>query len=137
MTNRASTRCALIDEWLADLVLRLALTETYEANGEPVDFPFASLLPETPCRARCVQLLKRWLKDGSAAGDYHRLIRRVEREYDLSGWARSRIGTSFAFPHLVRLRFQTVYERFRAAAKQKTQYLPLLARAREGARRRG
>ena len=117
---------ALIDEWLADLVLRLALTETYEANGEPADFPFASLLPETPCRARCVQLLKRWLKDGSAAGDYHRLIRRVEREYDLSGWAKSRTGTSFAFPHLVRLRFQTVYERFRAAAKQKTQYLPLL-----------
>jgi hypothetical protein len=116
----------LIDEWLADLVLRLALTETYEAYGEPADFPFLSLLPDPPCRARCVQLLKRWLKDGSAAGDYHRLIRRVEREYDLSGWAKGRSGTPFAFPHLVLHRFQTFYDQFRAAAKQKTQYLPLL-----------
>jgi hypothetical protein len=116
----------LLEESLASLVLRLALTETYEAYGEPADFSFASLLPEPPYRARCVQFLKRWLKDGSAAGDYHRLVRRVERDYDLSGWAKGRTGTSFAFPHLVRLRFQTFYDRFAAAAKQKTQYLPLL-----------
>ncbi|MGQ0572368.1 MAG: PglZ domain-containing protein, partial [Armatimonadota bacterium] len=116
----------LIDEWLADLVLRLALTETYEAYGEPADFSFASLLPELSYRPRCVQFLKRWLKDGSAAGDYHRLIRRVEREYDLSAWAKGRTGTSFAFPHLTRLRFQIFYDQFRAAAKQKTQYVPLL-----------
>ena len=116
----------LIDEWLADLVLRLALTETYEAYGEPADFPFASLLPEPACRGRCVQLLKRWLKDGAAAGDYHRLIRRAEREVDLSGWAKNRAGASIAFPHLVRFRFQTLYDQFREAARQKTLYLPFL-----------
>jgi hypothetical protein len=122
----AGNASSSIEEWLADLVLRLALTETYEAYGEPSDFPFASLLPEAPYRARCVQLLKRWLKDGSAAGDYHRLIRRVEGEIDLSSWARSRAGISFAFPHLVRLRFQVFYDQFRDAAKHKTRYLPLL-----------
>ncbi len=115
-----------IEEWLADLVLRLALTETYEAHGEPADFPFIALLPEAPYRARCVQLLKRWLKDGSAASDYDRLIRQAEREVDLSAWARGLPGASFAFPHLVRLRFQIFYSRFRDAAAQKTRYLPLL-----------
>jgi hypothetical protein len=117
---------SLIEEWLADFVLRLALAETYEAHGEPADFPFASLLPEPACRARCAQFLRRWLKDSAAAGDYHRLIRRAEREYDLSGWAKDRAGASFAFPHLVRLRFQMLYARFRDTARQRSLYLPFL-----------
>jgi len=44
-----------MDDWLADFVLRLARTETHEAYGEPADFPLASLLPDPPYRARCVQ----------------------------------------------------------------------------------
>jgi hypothetical protein len=122
----------VMDEWLADLVLRLALTETYEAYGEPADFPFASLLPEPPYRARCVQFLRRWLKDGSAAADYHRLVRRVERDHDLSAWAKGRAGASFAFPHLTRLRFRTFYDQFREAASQKTHYLSLLRESAKG-----
>jgi hypothetical protein len=73
--------------------------------------------------------LKRWLKDSSAAIHYYRYIRLVERGgYDLSKWAKDREGTSVAFPHLTRLRFQSFYEAFRAVAGQKTQYVAFLAR---------
>jgi hypothetical protein len=116
----------LVDEWLADLVLRLALVETYAGYGEPADFPYLELLPESPFRKRCVEFLKRWMKDSAAAGHYLRLIRRVERDYDLTAWARSRSGAAFAFPHLARLRFQTLYDRFKAAARQKTEYVAYL-----------
>jgi hypothetical protein len=116
----------IVDEWLADFVLRLALVEAYAGYGEPGDFPYLELLPESPFRRHCIEFLKRWLKDTAAAGDYLRIIRRVERDYDLTTWARSRSGASFSFPHLARLRFQILYERFKAAAKQKTEYVALL-----------
>ncbi|MFY9826548.1 MAG: PglZ domain-containing protein [Thermoanaerobaculia bacterium] len=116
----------LVDEWLADFVLRLALVETYTGYGEPTDFPYLELLPESPFRKRCVEFLKRWMKDSAAAGHYLRLIRRVERDYDLTAWARSHSGASFAFPHLARLRFQTLYDRFKAAARQKSEYIAYL-----------
>lgn len=119
----------LIEKWLSGLVLHLALTETFEGYGQPADFPHRELLPETPYRRRCVDFLKRWLKDSSAAAHYHRRIRQLERGgYDLSKWAKDRPGAAVAFPHLTRLRFQTRYEEFRAAAGQKTQYVAFLAR---------
>jgi hypothetical protein len=119
---------AVFEEWLSRLVLQLALTETFEGYGQPADFPHPELLPETPYRRRCVDFLKRWLKDSSAAAHYHRHIRQLERGgYDLSKWAKGRAGTAVAFPHLTRLRFQTRYDEFRAAAAQKTQYMAFLA----------
>lgn len=116
----------LVNDWLANLVARLALTEAYVGYDRPADFPFATHLPEPLFFDRCVQFLKRWLKDTSGASDYFRLIRRVERDYNLSGWAKGRTGKSFAFPHLTRLRFQGLYDQFRDASKQKTLYLNLL-----------
>jgi hypothetical protein len=115
-----------VDEWLSDFVLRLALVEAFAGYGEPADFPYLDLLPESPFRRRCIEFLKRWLKDSAAAGDYLRIIRRVERDYNLITWARPRSGASFSFPHLARLRFQILYDRFKAAARQKTEYVPLL-----------
>lgn len=116
----------IVDEWLSDFVLRLALVEAYGGYGEPADFPYLDLLPESPFRRRCIEFLKRWLKDSAAAGDYLRIIRRVERDYNLTTWARPRAGASFSFPHLARLRFQILYDRFKAAARQKTEYVAVL-----------
>ncbi|MBI4537413.1 MAG: PglZ domain-containing protein [candidate division NC10 bacterium] len=118
-----------VNKWLTSLVLHLALTETFEGYGEPVDFPHQELLPETPYRKRCVDFLRRWLKDSSAAAHFDRHIRQVERGgYDLSKWAKGRAGNAVAFPHLIRLRFQTLYDEFRAVAGQKTQYGAFLTR---------
>jgi hypothetical protein len=126
----ASSEAAdVVQKWLTGLVLQLALTETFEGYGDPVDFPHRELLPETPYRKRCVDFLRRWLKDSSAAVHYYRYIRQIERGgYDLAKWAKERTGTAVAFPHLVRLRFQTRYDEFRAVSTQKTQYLAFLAR---------
>jgi hypothetical protein len=119
----------ILDKWLSGVVLHLALTETFEGYGHPNDFPHGELLPETPYRRRCVDFLKRWLKDSSATALYHRRIRQLERSgYDLSKWARGRPGAAVAFPHLTRLRFQARYDEFRGAAGQKTQYVAFLAK---------
>jgi len=116
----------IVDEWLSDFVLRLALVEAYAGYGEPADFPYLDLLPESPFRRRCIDFLKRWLKDSAATGDYLRIIRRVERDYNLTTWARPRGGASISFPHLARLRFQILNDRFKAAARQKSEYVALL-----------
>ena len=51
------------DDWVRELVVTLALTETFLGYGEPCDFPFADRLPPVPLRPHHVQLLKRWLRD--------------------------------------------------------------------------
>lgn len=117
----------IVERWLSGLVLRLALTETYEGYAQAADFPHPELLPETPYRRGCVDFLKRWLKDSSAATHYHRRIRQLECDYDLSKWAKDRTGNAVAFPHLTRLRFQALYDQFRSVARQKTQYVAYLA----------
>jgi len=116
----------VVEEWLKDFVLRLALVETYTGYGEPADYPYLELLPESPFRRRCIEFLKRWMKDSAGAGHYLRLIRRVERDYNLAAWAHVHSGASFAFPHLARLRFQTIYDRFKAASGQKSEYVAYL-----------
>jgi hypothetical protein len=40
----------VVDEWLSDFVLRLALVEAFAGYGEPSDFPYLDLLPESPFR---------------------------------------------------------------------------------------
>jgi len=123
---------ATVEKWLCDLVAHLALTETYVAYGEAADFPFLPMVLAQPHHARAISFLKRWLKDGVAAESYHRIIRLVESDHDLTGWAKGKAGSSFAFPHLTRLRWSGVYDQFRSVSKQKTLYEPfLIARIKE------
>jgi hypothetical protein len=93
----------------------LALTETYIGYGSPADFPFADRLPPEPLRQHHVQLLQRWLRDAEARIAWDRWIEEVERQIDLTSWAKDRNGILFGFPHLVRMRWQELREAFEEA----------------------
>jgi gamma-glutamyl phosphate reductase len=88
-------------EWLQAFVATLALTETFQGYGEPADFPFADRLPPLAARPLMEDLLKRWLRDSQGRAAWDHCIAAVEADLDLSAWASSREGLSFAFPHLV------------------------------------
>ena len=103
-------------EWLRAFVATVALTETHLGYDESPDFPFADRLPALTVRVHYTELLQRWLRDleGRAAWDYW--IAEVERDIDLGAWAAARDGLSFAFPHLVRLRWEQAIETLEEAA---------------------
>jgi len=103
-------------EWLQAFVATLALTETFQGYGEPADFPFADRLPPLAARPLMEDLLKRWLRDSQGRAAWDHCIAAVEADLDLSAWASSREGLSFAFPHLVQLRWHQVRAELEAAA---------------------
>lgn len=106
------------NEWVHGFVAVVALSETYVGYDEPPDFPFEERLPPLIVRSHAVDLLQRWLRDseGRAAWDYW--IAEVERDIDLSAWAAARDGLSFAFPHLVRLRWEQALNALEEAANK-------------------
>lgn len=105
-------------QWTQDFVALVALTETFQGYDEPQDFPFADRLPPLPLRAHYTELLQRWLRDSEGRAAWDHWIREVEKEIDLSAWAAKREGLSFAFPHIVRLRWESVLGKLRAAASK-------------------
>ncbi len=105
-------------EWLLAFVATLALTETFQGYGEPADFPFADRLPPLAARPLMEDLLKRWLRDSQGRAAWDHCIAAVEADLDLSAWASSREGLSFAFPHLVQLRWDQVRAELEAAASK-------------------
>ena len=104
------------DDWVRELVVTLALTETFLGYGEPCDFPFADRLPPVPLRPHHIHLLQRWLRDTESRDAWDRWVQEVENEIDLSGWARGRSGRSYALPHLVRQRWGEIRGAFEQAA---------------------
>lgn len=104
-----------IVEWLRGFTTMVALTETYLGYGSPADFPFADRLPPEPLQQHHLQLLQRWLRDAEARIAWDRAIEGVERQIDLTSWAKERSGVSFGFPHLVRMRWQELQEAFEEA----------------------
>lgn len=104
------------DDWMRELVVTLALTETFLGYGEPSDFPFAGRLPPVPLRPHHVQLLQRWLRDTESRDAWDRWVQEVENELNLSEWARGRAGRSYALPHLVRQRWDETRGAFEQAA---------------------
>lgn len=105
-------------EWLQAFVATLALTETFQGYGEPADFPFADRLPPLAAWPLMEDLLKRWLRDSQGRAAWDHCIAAVEADLDLSAWASSREGLSFAFPHLVQLRWDQVRAELEAAASK-------------------
>jgi hypothetical protein len=103
-------------DWIQEFVTILALTETFLGYSEPPDFPFVDRLPALALREHHVQLLRRWLRDAENRPVWDRWITEVESKIDLSEWASNREGLSFAFPHLVKLRWETVMEVFDQAS---------------------
>jgi hypothetical protein len=102
--------------WIEALAGTLALTETYLAYGSPADFPFSDRLPPPTLRNHHSALLQRWLRDAEGRAAWDRLIAQAEKDLDLSSWAADREGQAFAFPHLVRLRWQRTLDALEAAA---------------------
>ena len=92
-------------EWVQAFVTAVALTETHLGYDEPADFPFADRLPPLTVRLHYTELLQRWLRDSEGRAAWDHWIAEVERDVDLGAWAAARNGLSFAFPHLVRLRW--------------------------------
>jgi hypothetical protein len=105
-------------EWAEQLVATLALTEAYLGYNEPTDFPFAERLPPVGVRTNHKQLLQRWLRDTEYRAAWDRWISAVETKIDLTSWAKGRIGLTFGFPHLVRLRWQEMLTAFEEAASK-------------------
>ncbi|MGA2403712.1 MAG: PglZ domain-containing protein [Syntrophobacteraceae bacterium] len=103
-------------DWIQEFVTVLALTETFLAYGESPEFPFIDRLPALTLRERHVQLLRRWLRDAENRPVWDRWITEVEAKIDLSSWASDREGLSFAFPHLVKLRWDKMLEGFEPAS---------------------
>ena len=104
------------DDWVRELVVTLALTETFLGYGEPSDFPFADRLPPEPLRPHHVQLLQRWLRDTESRDAWDRWVQEIENEIDLTGWAHGRSGRAYALPHLVRQRWGEILWAFEEAA---------------------
>lgn len=102
--------------WVQEFVAVLALTEAYLGYGQPIDFPFSDRLPPAPLRTHHVQFLQRWLRDAESRPAWDRWIAEVEEKLNLSSWAAGREGLSFAFPHLVKLRWNATVEAFERAA---------------------
>jgi len=112
---------ALPPDWVRGFVEVLALTETFLGYGEAGDFPFTDRLPPLTLRDHHVQLLHRWLRDAESRPVWERWISQVELRVDLSSWAATRKGFSFALPHLVTLRWRRTLAAFEeAAAKTST-----------------
>lgn len=118
-------------EWLQALVATLALTETFQGYGEPADFPFADRLPPLAARPLMEDLLKRWLRDSQGRAAWDHCIAAVEADLDLSVWASTREGLSFAFPHLVQLRWDQVRAELEAAASKISDTEAFLAKRKE------
>ena len=118
-------------EWLQAFVATLALTETFQGYGEPADFPFADRLPPLAARPLMEDLLKRWLRDSQGRAAWDHCIAAVEADLDLSAWASSRGGLSFAFPHLVQLRWDQVRAELEAAASKISDTEDFLAERKE------
>ena len=104
------------EAWIQAFVALVALTETHQGYDEPQDFPFADRLPPFALRVHYTELLQRWLKDSEGRAAWDHWIREVEKEMDLSVWATERDGLSFAFPHIVSLRWEGMLEGLRGAA---------------------
>ena len=102
--------------WIRAFVALVALTETHQGYDEAEDFPFADRLPPLALRVHYTELLQRWLRDSEGRAAWDHWIFQVEKEIDLSAWATNRDGLSFAFPHIVRQRWEHVLERLREAA---------------------
>lgn len=103
-------------EWIRELVVTVALTETYLAYGEPPDFPLADKLPPLPLRAHHLVLVQRWLRDAKYRPAWDHWVEQVEADIDLAAWAGARNGRSIAFPHLVRHRWRRTWDEFAAAS---------------------
>lgn len=102
--------------WVREFVTTLALTEAYLGYGQPAEFPFLDRLPPASLRAQHVQFLQRWLRDAESRPAWDRWISEVEERISLSTWATGHEGLSFAFPHLVKLRWDATVEAFEQAA---------------------
>lgn len=103
-------------EWVQAFVAAVALTETHGGYDEPSDFPFTDRLPPLTVRPHYTELLQRWLRDSEGRAAWDHWIAEVERDVDLAAWAATRDGLSFAFPHLVRLRWQQAWAALEEAA---------------------
>lgn len=106
-------------EALADaLAVQLALAEAWDAFGQPADFPFLSRLPaRTHHRRRMVDFLREDVLKHSELGPRFRArMARLEKSYDLSGWAAERQGRPRGLPLLARKRWKTFLQQLEAAA---------------------
>ena len=114
-----------------DFVTLLALTETYLGYEEPSDFPFAERLPPLAARERCLQFLRRWLRDAESRPAWDRWVTEVEQPYNLSTWASNKNGLSYGFPHLVRSRWERTIRDFNEAAAKISNTLAFFMRTQE------
>lgn len=106
-------------EELADaFAIQLALAEAFEAFGEPEDFPYRARLPErVEQRRRAAAFLRQDVLTHMELGPRFRArVRRVEKDYPLSGWAEARDGQPLGLPALAAQRWKRFLRRLEQRA---------------------
>jgi len=100
------------------LVIQLALTEAWDAFGQPADFPFLSKLPSKPHhRRRMATFLRDDVLNHTELGPRFRArMAKLEKSYDLSGWAAERKGQPAGLPTLARKRWKSFLQQVETAA---------------------
>lgn len=117
--------------WIQAFVATVALAETFQGYDEPADFPFLDRLPPVVLQPHYGALLQRWLRDAEGRAAWDRWVGEVEKTIDLTGWAGGRDGLSFGFPHIVRMRWDSTIEAFRAASTKTSATEEFFAERRE------
>lgn len=114
------------DDWLTpnDLAdgaaVSLALTEAWDAFGQPNDFPFAArLAKDAEQRRRQTQLLRTDVLPHADLGPrFRERMRRLEPNYQLGGWAENRVGYPAGLPLLAQTRWRAFLDRLKAATAE-------------------
>ena len=106
--------------WLTGFVEMLGLSEAFLNYGEPEDFPFLSRLPLPAKREAQGALLRQWLRDAEARPAWDQWVAQVEKNINLSGWAKTRKGAAYGFPHLVELRWNQFIGQLDSVAYKKS-----------------
>ncbi len=104
---------------LADaFAVQIALTEAWDAFGQPDDFPYREHLPrQAEQRARQVRFVREELIPHTQLGPLFReRMARLESTYALAGWAAGHSGEPVALPLLAKQRWQAALSAFTATA---------------------
>lgn len=109
------------DETLVDAIaVQLALSEAWDAFGQPADFPFLSRLPSRLAhRRRMAAFLRDDVISHTELGPKFRgRMARLEKGYDLADWVAGHHGQPAGLPLLARDQWKRFLQRFQTAAEQ-------------------
>lgn len=103
-----------------DFAIQIALTEAWDAFGQPSDFLFLSRLPpKAEHRDRLIHVAREDIvKHTVLCPRFFKRMGRLEVQYDLARWSAERSGQPACLPRLARWTWQRFLDRFDKAASR-------------------